>query len=96
MREPGADVLHFQVTLEALPTGAWRAVAKPEQIKPCNFTELFSTDATMWSPWYVSSAALAALPLSQVCDQELLLGHLKGLAQQAAERQAALQARIDR
>lgn len=32
----------------------------------------------------------------QVSDQEQLLGHLKYLAKEAAERQAGLQARIDR
>lgn len=32
----------------------------------------------------------------QVCDQEVLVGHLKSLAAEAADKQAALQARIDR
>jgi hypothetical protein len=51
----------------------------------------------LFSNWYVPYPALpAAILLSQVSDQELLLGHLKGLAQHAADRQAALQARIDR
>lgn len=34
--------------------------------------------------------------LPQVCDQEVLCGHLKSLAAEAAERQALLQARLDR
>jgi hypothetical protein len=36
------------------------------------------------------------LLLLQVCDQELLCGHLRSMAAEATERQAVLQARLGR